>query len=407
MLVINRKVVLFELFAIILFFCQFRLARKQGYILFPLEICIVCVFFFWNKRKLKVPSSPILLYLFFIIYRIIVSLIMSGGDIENVKAIFYKELGMLFVCWFLVEGYSKISVIKRIRNFGFIMAIFGCYEFVTHSAVFMKYVTVESKMYMQVNLRTATMRARSIFLHPTICGVFMTIAWLCVLFIPYRKKWLNYLAKIAIFLCLLGTQSRSNWIAFAIVNLLYIWKRYKKGRVHLKKRNFIRTTLLLVLALIIAVVFNEYIRNIYHLVINRWIEGMDSNNAGNYNRVTMIKMGLKEWTNFGIIEKLFGSGSGYAVTFLRKHPIRGWDAAVDNQYLSILLDFGLLGLILLLCLVGYIFRKVMVDDNEINQLCELSLLSMFISAFFYDMFPWITVTLIFSLFLCLIEKREY
>lgn len=406
MVTINKKIVLFEVFIIIMLFCQFRLAEKQGYILFPLEICIVCLFFFWNKRKLKVPTKAVLLYLFFIIYRIICSLIMSGGEINNIKSIFYKELGMLFVCWFLIEGYSKISIIKKIRNFGFVMAILGCYEFVTHSAVFMKVVAVESRMYMQINIGTSSMRVRSIFLHPTICGVFMTLAWLCVLFMPYKKNWLNYLAKITIFLCLLGTQSRSNWIAFVIINLLYIWKKYKKKGISFEKKDIVRAVILLVTTLIIAIIFNEYIRNIYQLVINRWIAGLDSNNAGNYNRVTMIKMGLEEWINFGIPEKIFGAGSGYAKAFLLKHPIRGWNSAVDNQYLTVLLDFGLLGLIFFLCLAGYIFRKVMVDDNEINQLCGLSLLSMFISTFFYEMFPWITVTLIFSLFLCIIEKSS-
>lgn len=404
MLIIKRKMALFELFTAILFFCQFRLAKKQGYILFPLEICIVCLYFFWNKRKLRVPSKPVLLYLFFIIYRIVFSLIMSENGIESVKAIFYKELGMLFLCWFLIEGYSQIDIITKIRNFGFIMAIFGCYEFITHSTVFMKFVTVESKMYMQANLRTATMRVRSIFLHPTICGVFMTISWLCVLFVPYKKKWLNCMAKIIIFLCLLGTQSRSNWIAFVIINLLYIWKKYRKQRIFFEKKNIIRVILGVAFALIIGIIFNEFIMKIYQLVVNRWISGMDSNNAGNYNRVTMIKMGLKEWNNFEILEKIFGSGDGYANAFLLRNPIRGWNTAVDNQYLTVLLDFGLLGLILLLCLAGYIFRRVMIDSNEINQLCELGLLSMLISTFFYEMFPWITVTLIFSLFLCSIEK---
>lgn len=404
MLTINKKIVLFELFVVIMFICQFRLAEKQGYILFPLEICIVCLYFFWNKHKLRVPSTPILLYLFFIVYRIIFSFIMSGGDIKSVKALFYKELGMIFLCWFLTERYSSISIIRKIKNFGFIMSIFGCYEFVTHSAVFMKFITVESRMYMRVNLGTAEMRVRTVFLHPTICGVFMTLAWLCVLFIPYRKRWLNYVAKITIFLCLLGTQSRSNWIAFFIINLLYIWRKYKKKGISLEKRNIIQAAVLLILALIIAVIFNEYIKNIYQLVINRWIAGMDSNNAGNYNRVTMIKMGLQEWTNLGIPEKIFGSGSGYAKAFLLKHPIRGWSAAVDNQYLTVLLDFGLLGLILLLWIGGYIFKIVILDDNEIDQLCGLGLLSMFISAFFYEMFSWITITLMFSLFLSLIDK---
>lgn len=404
MLIINRKTILFEMYVIIMFFCQFRLVRRQGYILLPVEICIICLYFFWNKCELRIPSVPILLYLFFIIYRIIVSLIMSESGMGNIKSILYRELGMLIMCWFFAEGHSKTDIIKKIRNFGLIMAILGCYEYATHSAVFMRFITTESKMYMQINLRTAVVRVRSIFLHPTICGVFMTILWMCVLFVPYKRKWVNRMAQTVIFLCLLATQSRSNWIAFMVINSLYLWKKYRKSRICLKRGQIIYIGICLVSILTLGFVFREYIVNIYQLVVNRLISAIDSNHAGNYNRVTMIKMGIDEWKSFGILEKVFGAGSGYAVAFLHKHPIRGWNTAVDNQYLTILLDFGLVGLLFLLGLLGYLVKRIITDCNKINCLCGLCLLSMFISAFFYEMFSWIMITIIFALFLCLMDK---
>ena len=45
------------------------------------------------------------------------------------------------------------------------------------------------------------------------------------------------------------------------------------------------------------------------------------------------------------------------------------------------------------------------SENEINQLCALCLLAMFISGFFYEMFSWIFVTLLFCLFFCILEKN--
>lgn len=406
MLTINKKILLFKLYVLIMFLCQFRLVRRQGYILLPAEVCIISLYFLENKRKLRIPSVSILLYLFFIIYRIIVSLILSESGMGNIKTIFYKELGILIMCWFLVEGHSRIDIIKEIRNFGLIMAIIGCYEFATRSTVFMKFVTAESKMYMQINSGTAVMRVRSIFLHPTLCGVFMTVSWLCILFVPYKRKWFNSLAKIIVFLCLLGTQSRSNWIAFVVVNVLYLCGKRRKNRKYINKRHIVYMGICLILLFVTAIIFNEYIANIYQLVVKRCILAVDSNHAGNYNRVTMIKMGLAEWNNFKIKEKVFGAGNGYAMAFLHKHPIRGWNMAVDNQYLTVLLDFGLVGLFFLLGLIGYIIKVIITDYNQMSQLCGLCLLSMLISAFFYEMLSWIMVTLVLSLFLCLMDKER-
>lgn len=404
MLTINRRVFLFELFVIIMFFCQYRIARKQGYILFFLEISIGCICWLWSAKKNVSIPKVLLIYMSLVVYKIIITLIVSSGGMENAKNILYKELGMLFLCYFLIEECSGLAIIKRIREFGFFTSLLGCYEFVTHSNVFLRYITVESRMYIQT-LGTAKTRVQTVFMHPTICGVFMMLSWLCILFIPYRKTWINYLAKFSIILCLLGTQSRSTWIAFVMINIFYIWKKYKGKNIHINKRTIFHICILGVIGLIISIFFIDSISGVVQVVVNRWLDGLDSNNGANYNRVTMIKMGIKEWMNLGVGRKIFGSGNGYAYRFLQNHPIRGWNGAVDNQYLTILMDFGLVGIVLLLSLTYYVFKKSVSSNNEIDQLCAMCLLAMFISGFFYEMFSWIFITLLFCLFFCILEKN--
>lgn len=260
-------------------------------------------------------------------------------------------------------------------------------------------------MYIQ-SLGTSKTRVQTVFMHPTICGVFTMLSWLCVLFIPYKKVWLNYLARASIIVCLLGTQSRSTWIAFVLINIFCLWKKSKEKNMRLKKGTFFQICILIILGLIITVSFGEYINNFTQIIINRWRDGMNSSNAANYNRVTMIKMGIQEWMQMGIGKKIFGSGNGYASKFLFSHPIRGWNGAVDNQYLTVLLDFGLVGITFLLSLIWYILKKTITNESKISQLCGLCLLSMFISGFFYEMFSWIFVTFLFCLFLCILEKEK-
>ena len=97
MLIINRKVFLFELFAVIMFLCQYRIAKKQGYILFFLEISIGFICWLWSTKKKVLISKYLFVYMALIIYKIILTLLVSGGSIENAKNILYKELGMLFL----------------------------------------------------------------------------------------------------------------------------------------------------------------------------------------------------------------------------------------------------------------------------------------------------------------------
>lgn len=401
MITINRRIFLFELFSVIMFFCQYRIANKQGYILFFFELVIGCICWLGGAKKNEAVPKSLSIYFSLIIYEIILTLMVSNRNVENVKHILYIELGMLFLCYFLVDECSNIAIIKRIREFGLVMSLLGCYEFATHSSIFARYITVESRIYTQ----SSDYRVQTIFMHPTICGVFMVLSWLCVVFIPYKKVWINYVAKVSIILCLLGTQARSAWVAFAIINILYICEKYMGKSIRLKRRTFIQICCLVVVGLIIAICFRESINIIVKTVIKRWLDGMDSNNAANYNRMTMIKMGLQEWMSLGIGRKIFGSGNRYTYELLLTHPIRGWRGAVDNQYLTILLDFGLVGITFLFVLMYHVFKKTITSDNEICKLCGLCLLSMFISGFFYEMFTWIFVTLVFCLLLCILEKN--
>lgn len=404
MLTINRKIFLFEIFTMIMFFCQYRIAEKQGYIIFLLEISIGCLYWLWTTNKKERVSQNILIYFSLIIYKIAITL-MATDTMGTVKSILYKELGMLFLCYFLIWGCSGITIIKRIRDFGLCNAILGCYEFVTHTHIFTRYITVESRFYNQ-SLGTFKTRVQTVFMHPTICGVFMMISWLCILFLPYKKTWVNYLAKVFILLCLLGTQSRSTWVAFVMINILYAWKKYRIKKIQIKREQLLQIGIVIIVALIIVVFFNEYLIKVGYVIINRWRDGMNSNNASNYNRVTMIKMGIQEWKHIKIGRKIFGSGNGYAYQFLLCHPIRGWNGAVDNQYLTILLDFGLVGIILFISLIYYVFKQAVGSDDRINQLCSLCLLSMFMSGFFYEMFSWIFVTILFCLFLCILDDTS-
>lgn len=387
-----------------MFFCQFRMPAKQGYLFLPLEMMLGGLFWIWNSEKKQISFNAVSIYAALSIYRIILTFIMAGISFDNIKIIVYREVGMLFICYMYVSKNSCCHyIITVLRNIGFLISVLGCYEFITKSSLFTKFITVESRIYFQSVVGTSAARSSIIFIHPIICGVYETTFWLCTIFFPYKKAWMNYLAKIVILIALLGTQSRSSWVSFLIVNALYLWLKKDRKNIRIKESDFLIGILFLSVVSGIVVVNWRKICQEASVLLNRMLASFDSTHSGNYNRMTMIKVGLTEWKNADLAEKLFGFGNGYALSYLKAHSIKGWSTAVDNQYLTILLDNGLIGLLILLALIIYVFNKIRCCNNKIKQLSGFVIISMFISGFFYEMFTWITVTFLFCLFIGMLE----
>lgn len=404
MLTINYKKACIVCFFILIIFFQFRMAGKQGYIVLPLEIFLGLILYKKERNFYSHKNKEIAIYFFFIIYRIFITLLMKNGDIYLVRNIFYQELGMLFLCNIISQNIISINCISAMRNVGFLLSGIGLYEFLTKTSVFMKFITVESKIIMQSALGTASARVRTIFIHPIICAVYTTIFWLCLLHKPYKIKWVNVFAGGCILLSLVGTQSRSSWIAFLAVTLIFCVKKLCCKKIVIKRKEIVSVISIIIILLLLGYFLRDNIINVVEVVTKRWMNGLDANHAATFTRVSMIKRGWNDWKSAGGGRKFLGAGFGYALKLLKSHSIRGWDTAVDNQYISILLDYGLVGLIFFLYLIFSVMKKTVLTENDAVQFWGLCILSMCISTFFYEMFSWITVMMLFCICLCMFDK---
>lgn len=119
----------------------------------------------------------------------------------------------------------------------------------------------------------------------------------------------------------------------------------------------------------------------------------------------MIRNGLNDWMRSGLIQKLFGGGATYAIDYLKNYTIRGWNTAVDNQYLTILMNFGLVGEVLFLYLAYKIATITLKAKNSKIEFWGLTCISMLISTFFYEMLSWTMITMLFTLSVCMLEKE--
>ena len=94
----------------------------------------------------------------------------------------------------------------------------------------------------------------------------------------------------------------------------------------------------------------------------------------------------------GIISFLFGNGQFSSAQFLQGlkfgSNISYNVATVDNSYISVLFDFGLIGFIFLVLYVVYTFKVIRNSSNELARTAGFLSLSAIIMNLFYEGLYW-------------------
>lgn len=393
----NRECAVLFLFWIVVVFSQFRIEERQGSILIITEL-ICALLIVMNKKRESIKINRVcLIYIFFVLYRLLHLLLTNVNRMSEIKSLIVKEIGIFFLFYLLLNRISCISLIKWMRNFGVIMGILGCYEFFTKTSIFSKLIAVESRVIMQDALGTYGARVRLIFIHPIICAAYLVFFFLCLIYVPYSNNKINLMAGTCLLFSLAGTQSRSSWISFFVVAFLFVILE-KKAIVFKLDKNKMFSIMAGILGFgLIYVMFKTSLDNMFYHLYERWAEGLNAENSANYNRVSMIKMGIKIWLDADWKNKIIGFGDGYSLAYLKMHAIRGWNIAVDNQYVTLLVDYGLWGVGFAVEILVCSVIKFFCAKEKIHRCGYAMLIALWISTFFYEMLTWTYITILISI----------
>ena len=396
---INIKMFLFFIFVMFIAYSRYRKNDNVGDLMVVVESCLILVALFLRRSNEKTLSYAFNIYMLFIISRLAQSYYLTGGIEGEAKVIVYRELGTAVFLSLIVVSDSKEKFYLLLRNVGIFNAFAGSVEFFTQSCWFSRFITVANHQYMLQNAGTERWRVRTMFLHPLVCAVFTLVTWVLLIYMPCRNKWIQFFSQIAVIICMIGTKARSSWISLAIVSIMIFFVRQIKGKRELSRGTIYRLGLAAIAIILLVVFFDDSIFSLLEVVINRLVSAMSIKDVGHYNRVTMIRFGLTEFNKAPIKNKLLGFGTDYAINMLKAHPIRGWNKAVDNTYVTLLLNYGLLGLIMHLSVLFFSIRNMFKTKSIISEMCSIGVVSIFISAFFYEMYSWFSVTVCFSILL--------
>ncbi len=272
--------------------------------------------------------------------------------------------------------YFVTSRMKR-EKIGTLLKILGVFGIIAVLAVMFQSFTgikpTHIKSLSSIHILAKPIRAEGFFSTPlTTSGIVCVIFFIFVsIFIFYDdKKWRIYSFFLSVFMLngLICTLTRSYWIgsfvAFILLPLIHI----KSSRAKLISIAGIFTAV--IMYLFVPPVYNR-VETILHY----------KKNVSAMNRIVLWQAGMDLYKNYDLKYKIIGCGSGNLYRFLKPYLIKQVKitfgdknikshlfSSVHNEYLQILLKWGIVGLVVWLYLWIYVlFRNIIFiikTDND-------------------------------------------
>ena len=313
--------------------------------------------------------------------------------IEEAKAFCYVLI--LIDALFIYSQRPKVyeKGMKMILRIIVISALYGIIEALVSYNVFEQYFVAD---YIRGYYGTALYRIASIFMHPIVCGQVLLIGFWLVAF--FYDKWKRVSCLIVIALGIYYTKSRSIWgglvFSIAILVLAKIIEFFVKHRIRKRKLLYIPFTMICVYFLYKIGMFDTIINSIYERILAA------SGSTSELARQSMSMYTLNYMIhNASVFQKIFGYGMDSSKSWIYKSGafVEAYDA-IDNSYLTIMYEFGLVGL---LTAVILIVRKIIEcfcknkSTTKLNSASIMVIVACAIPFYFYDFYGWLPIYILF------------
>lgn len=298
----------------------------------------------------------------------------------------------------LILPYAVLKLLKKksdgirffvlVRNFLLLCCMLGFVELIFKVQIYKPLITNPFAInnfntYGDVKSSIYTYRTTLFFYHPIFYSVLLSACFAIILYKPFKSKFINSCSLIFVLAALICTQSRSGWMGCIVVLVLHFIDHNKERFTNKKVMDALKIALLsFSIGLIIIVVAPQAVANLIEIVSNRLSQVRSGNAFGarlaNLNLVNIFV------DNNGVFSLLIGGGRNFGSHLLASNTqIDGWSNAIDNQYITIFLDYGILGVYLFVTFyikVFLLFLRSM--KTEVKIACCIIVTIAFESLFF-------------------------
>ncbi|WP_445506784.1 O-antigen ligase family protein [Niallia sp. 03190] len=386
---------------------------------------LIIFFLLTILKNYKVPSA----YDYFLVFVIFVALILNvfpiikyknkGFEVNRLSLFIWgitfafltistfvydqkKSFIFAFTPFFLTSLYVYIMIMKFgekfkkqfLTQFMIVMNIFSIlnlYQVVFHKPFLLGLLADKFYMYQYSAIGTSSFRTISVFGHPILFGLFLIFAFVCNLFLLKSGMW-KYLLQVIVVLNIYSTGSRSSWIAFSLVLMLLLVLKlfsFKKINVKITRKNILSMYLsfCIILTGIGFLIIN--ISTIANTIMTRFGDSLSNNSTdiSNLQRTGAIELIMHNISESSLLHQLFGNGMFSVSNFMLNHPIIIKNfASTDNQYLTWLYEYGILGLLLMIIwIISLLLTNIVKHPTtKYNKICFYLLIVVSLELYFFE-----------------------
>lgn len=331
----------------------------------------------------------------------------------GVKAFVANTIFLLLVMTYFAPYIDVGRFLVLFRGFGLFTGGLGLVE--TLARRYLMHSIFHFGYYDAGTVGNNSFRTVLFFGHPTICALYIVATFVVLLYMPLKKMLWQYGAMLVLLIVLYGTKTRSLWLTFVTIFILFMAERVKKAgkKKKLKKKKIYYIFAIGILTAGLCIIFwplisgtfseiNSYLallfdsRNTY---ISRVIRQGNINNAINYLVSDPVNLFL-------------GKGLGYEGLFSKQNGVKvyygEWTSGIDNMYISLLLQSGIWGFlayIALLILAVLTFFNPKTDNVSVKIGC-LFVIMVGVSSVSFDAFGWRVCVFVLQMGIILINRGE-
>lgn len=328
--------------------------------------------------------------------------------IEYVKLMIIPWMAICAVC----RVSSKEKVIVYFRNIVLVCCLLGIFEYVFKVQFYSRLITSADAVnnfatYGNVVNSLYSYRTTLVFYHPIFYCMILAVGMICLIYYPFKSKWIQMAAFLLVAVNMLLTKSRSGWLALGAALVIWFFKEKKYLITRLlcnrKKRNAVLKYLLIICIMFSAVmvVRRDLFTSMLEIIAERVASILDGTGAGaRISNLSLVRIAYAQG-DWKLI--LFGGGRYYAQDLLEQNPGKdNWINAVDNQYLTFLLDYGIIGILLIALVYIFAFRLFIRSAEKSDKAACLIIITVAIGSLFFEFFNQNTVNYIFMIAIALL-----
>lgn len=384
---------------------------------YNVELALVILFFlisipFWLFLIMKQNGfryhEIIFLWLFYIIISFISTAIFQLTTPDSFRGIFYEV--MLFLSIYpIADCCDKEYFFLFFRNIILLLAIVSLFSQLTHWDPF--YNMRSRAMLTGIDL-TSGGGISSLFEYRHYYAMFLVSSIIITWIKPVKNLFLDVLINLILIVNLLLTYTRNAWIAFIVLLILFFIKKLPNFDYKFNIRSYLAFILSIVLIICLFLFFHNNVIEMFSNIENRFNQVLvDSHQYGGASGVrgyvinNGVKYFLQNWKKYILI----GGGNGFALQWLQHNPYGitiTWTAAIDVQYVTTLMNVGLLGLSALIGILYLNVKEFFVNSNK-NIILSSIFVVFAIMFWFFDVIPFMSSVFVFwTICICLTVKKK-